>query len=318
MVAIRRYLTNIRLRLVSISLILLAGLICATSGCSPNPAQNSNSQSNSAASKTANEPVVSWAEGSLIIGDQTYKLNHAYATMENDPFTENEYTIRVLLSEQPIGQEILDDHTALTSMKTDAKNHAMEIEIDEQRKVKWIGIWGLGQVSGMEYPFEPVVFTEQMIEGRLFIAKAETVFDKKWQYDAKFKSSVRVDPLTSFLTASTGQPLVADGGEAGKAYLEYQAAIRTAKGPGDLDKFYSEPVLKDRNANPELKELAMEMEKGSVLEDIKIVGGFVAGDKATLSLEGNREGEGKLRGKVNMHRENGQWKIGAQAFRGGD
>lgn len=297
---------------------LAASMFCATFGCSQSTTQNGNAPNNNAVGKAANEPVVSWAEGNLIIGDQTYKLNHAYATLENDPFNENEYTIRVLLSEQPISQEALDDHTALMNLKKDAKNHAMEIDIDHERKVRWIGLWGHGQVSGTEYPFEPVVFNERMVEGRLFTAKPDTVFDKKWQYDAKFKSSVKVDPLTSFLTASTGQPIAADGGEPGKAYLEYQAAIRTAKGPGDLDRFYSEPVLKDRNANPELKELAMEMEKGSVLDDIKIVGGFVAGDKATLSLEGKQEDEGNLRGKVNMHRENGQWKIGAQAFRGGD
>jgi hypothetical protein len=300
--------------------VLAVGLMFATSACTRNaPVQNGNAQNSGTVSKNAaNEPAVNWAEGNLIIDGQTFKLNHAYASLDSDPFSENKYTIRVLLSEQPISKDVLDDHTALMNMKKDANSHAMEVDIDEQHKVTWIGLWGLGQVSGMDYPFEPAVFNNQLVEGRLFTAKAETVFDKKWQYDVKFKSSVRVDPYQSFVTASTGRPLAADGGEAGKAYLDYQAAIRTAKGPGDLDRFYSKPVLKDRNANPELKELAMEMEKGSLLEDIKIVGGFIDGEKATLSVEGKREGESNLRGKVNLHLEDGQWKIGAQAFRGGN
>lgn len=311
-----------RLRPLSIRALSLfaVALIWATSGCTRNaPVQNGNAQNNNALSKNAaNEPAVNWAEGSLIIDGQTFKLNHAYATLDSDPFSENKYTIRVLLSEQPISQDILDDHTALMNMKKDATNHAMEVDIDEQRKVTWIGLWGLGQVSGLEYPFEPAVFNDHLVEGRMFTAKEEMVFDKKWQYDVKFKSSVRADPYQSFVTASTGKALPEDGGEPGKAYLDYQAAIRTAKGSGDLDRFYSKPVLKDRNANPELKELALEMEKGSLLEDVKIVGGFIDGEKATLSIEGKRKGESNLRGKVNLHLEDGQWKIGAQAFRGGD
>ena len=295
--------------------LLLGAFICATAGCAQKTTENTNTTAKPAA---ASEPVVSWADGNLTIDGQTFKLNHAYATLENDPFDENEFTIRVLLSEQPISKDVLDDHTALTEMKKDAKNHALEIDIDQKQKVTWIGVWGLGQVSGMDYPFEPIVFTERMVEGRLFTAKAESGLDKKWQYDAKFKSSVRVDPIKSFVTASTGKPLPADGGEPARAYLEYQTAIRSAKSAGDLDRFYSKPVLKDRNANPEMKELAMEMEKGSLLEDMKIVGGFVDGDKATLSIEGKQEGEGNLRGKVNLHLEDGQWKIGAQSFRGGN
>jgi hypothetical protein len=320
MLVTHRDQNTIRSRPIWALTLFLGALICAISGCSQNKSvQNSNAQSNSAASKTAsNEPVVNWAEGNLIIDDKTYKLNHAYATMESDPFNENEYKIRVLLSEQPLGQDILEDHTALMNLQKDPKNHGLEIDIDEQRKVTWIGLWGLAQVSGSEYPFEPVVFNERMIEGRLFTAKAETVFDKKWQFDAKFKSSVRVDPNTSFVTASTGKPLAADGGEPGKAYLDYQTAIRSAKSSGELDKFYSKPLLKDRTADPELKELAWEMEKESVLQDIKIAGGFIDGEKATLSIEGKREGEPNLRGKVNLHLEEGQWKIGAQAFRSGD
>jgi hypothetical protein len=312
---------TLRLRPVSIRALTLLAVVlsCGTSACTRNTTvQNSNNQNNSTVSKTAANETVNWAEGNLIVDGQTFKLNHAYATMDRDPFSDNKYTIRVLVSEQPISQDIRDDHTALMDLKKEAKNHAMEIDIDEQLKVTWIGLWGLGQVSGLEYPFEPVVFNDQLVEGRLFTAKPETVFDKKWQYDVKVKSSVSVDPYQSFVTASTGRALAEDGGEPGKAYLDYQAAIRTAKGPGDLDRFYSKPVLKDRNANPELKELAMEMEKGSLLEELKIVGGFIAGEKATLSIEGKREGERNLRGKVNLHMEDGQWKIGAQAFRGGD
>src|SRR6185295_17054802 len=112
-------------------------IICATSACTQNrTTQNSNAQTgNTPGKNAANEPVVNWAEGNLIIDGKSFKLNHAYATMDRDAFDENKYTIRVLLSEQPISQDILDDHTALMNMKKDATNHAMEVDIDEQLKV---------------------------------------------------------------------------------------------------------------------------------------------------------------------------------------
>jgi hypothetical protein len=303
----------------------LALLACAVSACGQKSnaqnsnAQNSNTQNSNVQSNTGqNEPIVNWADGKLVIDGKEFKLSHAYATIEYDPFDEGEYKIRVLLSEQPVAQDILDDHTAFMNMKKDAKNHAIEIDIDKQRKVTWIGLWGLGQLSGLEYPFEPVVVNEKMVEGRLFTAKAEKLFEKQYQYDAKFKSTVRVDPIKSFVTASTGKPLAADGGEPGRAYLDYQTAIRTAKGSEALDKFYSKEALKQLNADPKLKDLVMEMQKGSQLEEIKIVNGLIDGDKATLSVEGKREGERNVRGKVNMHLEEGRWKVGAQAFKSGD
>src|SRR5687767_7313777 len=76
---------------------LLAGaFICATAGCAQRTTENTNTTAKTAA---ASEPVVSWAEGNLTIDGQTFKLTHAYATIEHDPFNENEFTIRVLLSE---------------------------------------------------------------------------------------------------------------------------------------------------------------------------------------------------------------------------
>jgi hypothetical protein len=300
-------------------LALFAGaLICATSACSQSKvAQDNSAQGNASRDKPAQpEPVVNWADGNLVTDNQTFKLNHAYATIELDPFDENEYTIRVMLSEQPISQEIMDDHTALMNMREGGSNHGLEIDIDHERKVTWIGVWGIGQVSGLEYPFEPAVFTDKMVEGRLFTTKPETTLGKKWQYDARFKSTVRTDPNRAFVTPPAGKPLAADGGEPGRAYLDYLAAVRAAKRPEDLDGFYSEAVLKELNANPEMKELVLEMEKGSDLEERKIVGGLIDGDKATLSIEAKGEGERNVRGKVNLHLEDGRWKLGAQAFKG--
>ncbi|HEX5736361.1 MAG TPA: hypothetical protein VF131_26255 [Blastocatellia bacterium] len=301
------------------ALALFAGaLICATSACSRNEvAQDNSAQGNAGPNKPAQpEPVVNWADGNLTIDNQTFKLSHAYATIEHDPFNESEYTIRVLLSEQPISQDTLDDQAALMSMKKGESNHALEIDIDHEQKVTWIGVWGLGQVSGLEYPFEPAVFTDKMVEGRLFLAKPETILDKKWQYDARFKSTVRKDPNLAFITAAEGKPLASDGGEPGRAYMDYLAAIPAAKAPGDLDGFFSRAVLKELNADPGMKELVLEMEKGSELEERRIVGGFIAGDKATISIEAKGDGGRDVKGKVNLHLEDGRWKIGAQAFKG--
>ena len=109
--------------------LVAAASICATAGCAQKPTENTNTTAKPAA---ASEPVVSWADGNLTIDGQAFKLNHAYATIENDPFDENEFTIRVLLSEQPISKDVLDDPTALMDMKKEA--NFFESKVTEYQK----------------------------------------------------------------------------------------------------------------------------------------------------------------------------------------
>jgi hypothetical protein len=50
------------------------------------------------------------------------------------------------------------------------------------------------------------------------------------------------------------------------------------------------------------------------LDDLQLAGGFIKDNSATLRFTGNGR-EGKATEVVNMHLENGQWKIGRREIR---
>ena len=46
----------------------------------------------------------------------------------------------------------------------------------------------------------------------------------------------------------------------------------------------------------------------------KVVGGFANDNQATLWLEGKQDGD-RIEGRINLHRENGAWKLGMESSR---
>ncbi len=110
-----------------------------------------------------------------------------------------------------------------------------------------------------------------------------------------------------------GTPLPAGGGEPGKAYAAYIAAlvkgdvegVKKALGEGGGWRF---AWLEDDNA----KARALEDEALHKPVKVTISGGWVDGDRAQLKVEGPGRFGGNFKGRVMMQREDGAWKVAEQ------
>lgn len=150
--------------------------------------------------------------------------------------------------------------------------------------------------------------------------------DKTYEFDITFKAELKNPDAP--VTAKTGKPLPAGGGEAGKAYLDRQSALNntrsfeeyyqvvsktTAAGSDDaefLERLRDVEERDPKNDTPEKKKKAVEdllkmfRQVSSTAKD-KITGGFLSNEKATLHIKDN-----ETEMHINMHLENGQWKVG--------
>ena len=138
------------------------------------------------------------------------------------------------------------------------------------------------------------------IAGRWVLAEPGDFFGETYDFDLVFDVAVTPPP---------GKPLAADGGEPGKAYRAWIAAV--AK--GDL------PVLRalvggDYNGwrlNSEdqgnVKEALKDLRDGTPLQ-ARILRGRIDGDSAVLWVEGKDRDDILRRGRVSMQRVEGAWR----------
>lgn len=138
------------------------------------------------------------------------------------------------------------------------------------------------------------------IAGRWVLADPGDFFGETYDFDLVFDVAVTPPP---------GTPLAADGGEPGKAYRAWTAAV--AK--GDL------PVLRalvggDYNGwrlNSEdqgnVKEALKDLRDGTPLQ-ARILRGRIDGDSAVLWVEGKDRDDILRRGRVSMQRVEGAWR----------
>lgn len=138
------------------------------------------------------------------------------------------------------------------------------------------------------------------VTGRWLLAEPGDFFGETYDFDLQFDAAVTPPP---------GKPLAADGGEPGKAYRAWTAAV--AK--GDL------PVLRalvggDYNAwrlNSEdqgnVKEALKDLRDGTPLQ-ARILRGRIDGDSAVLWVEGKDRDDILRRGRVSLQRVEGAWR----------
>ena len=119
-----------------------------------------------------------------------------------------------------------------------------------------------------------------------------------------------------------GQALAADGGEPGKAYRAYNAAMDK----GDRKAIFA--VLDESNRTTWTKAEGKDDLAGYLdyraekihwrLKDARVVSGFVRGDNAVLLVKGSSPVIDHIHGQVTMTRENGAWKISDEVYQTGE
>ena len=138
------------------------------------------------------------------------------------------------------------------------------------------------------------------VAGHWTLSEPDDFFGETYDFDLQFDVAVTPPP---------GKPLPADGGEPGKAYRAWTAAV--AK--GDL------PVLRqlvgrDYDAwriksedQDDVKSALKDLRDGSPV-GAKILGGRIDGDSAVLWVEGKDRDDILRRGRVQMQRADGGWR----------
>ena len=132
------------------------------------------------------------------------------------------------------------------------------------------------------------------------LAEPDDFFGETYDFDLVFDAAVAPPP---------GKPLPADGGEPGKAYRAWTAAV--AK--GDL------PVLRtlvggDYNGwriksddQDDVKAALKDLRDGTPVE-AKVLSGRIDGDNAVLWVEGKDRDDILRRGRVLLQRDGGGWR----------
>jgi hypothetical protein len=111
--------------------------------------------------------------------------------------------------------------------------------------------------------------------------------------------------------AHAGQP--AAGKSPGETYLAYRAAMLKAKSVENLLPWLSKEARAQieespKDERPMMFEFMQEMAGG--MSDVKVVNESVKGDTATVEVEAtDAAAKSKIRGKINMAREDGAWKV---------
>ena len=256
------------------------------------------------------------ASGSGTFYDEGAKvaLTGAYAYWTADPFDETKQITAVVFADKPIDAAALknasDRGEALGDQLRRQSATRITLNIDADGKVENVNVAAPG-VSGSQsgsgwYTITLKQNDTHRIEGTFRSNDENDKRDGRY-YDLAFALDLPGAP-------DLGTALPAGGGEPGKAYLGYLAALRK----GDVDalaktmtKARADEILAHRN-DAHFKEMFAFIQE-QALHEPKYVDGHAAADSATLTFAGKDSGGKTTTSTVTMARENGAWKVSKES-----
>ena len=283
------------------------------------------------------------ASGQLVIDGQAVKFNHAYARLtEFDLFDETKNVVKVWLTEKPVDEKVLVDDNAnnLLAMKKGGNGYVFTYNTTGPADRSQPSLWWVSQLAedakdaslmassdvfdeipGIERDYAR--YDKDAIEGRLFSSFPIQEQDRIYKVDLLFNAAmlpatVSNGPVTA---ANGGQALPADGGPPAKAYLTAIERMKSAKSFDDKMAVWLsvvpaadvEKIKRDLDSlSPQQRQLFIDV--FAPLDDLQLAGGFIKDNRATLRFTGTGR-EAKATEVVNMHLENGEWKIARREIR---
>ena len=225
-----------------------------------------------------------------------------------DPFDKGKQITRVVFADKAIDaaalKEIADRDDAIDTQLRGATRVDLNIEADGnvQNVNTHVGDTGGSQSGSGWYTLTLKQSDDKRIEGSF---RTNDEADKKsgHYYDLKFALDLPAAP-------APGAPLPANGGDAGKAYIAYLAALKK----GDIDvlaksmsRSRSTELLAHRS-DSNFKMMFGFIQSQALLGP-KYIKGEGKGDNATLTYEGKDSGGNAVTSEVSMLREGGAWKV---------
>ncbi|MBK5260696.1 MAG: hypothetical protein JJE51_13990 [Thermoanaerobaculia bacterium] len=261
------------------------------------------------------------ASGTLKLDGATIKLMHSIARTKPNSFDEKKTDVVVLLTNEPVTAEMLLDERKMFAAVESGTLRGLKVTIDSDEKpyhLQMLDPKASFQLSGSGFwNFDAYDFSDQHVTAKFYTTEMQEFMDKhKYSYDVTFAVPVLAIKAPEELTidASTGTKLPSGGGDAGKAYIAFDKASR-AGNFNEMKKYASKTREMPDVSPAELKEM-VEMMKAMRPAKVKVTGGFVAGDHATLSVDAeDPESKTKMRGTIEMAREDGGWKVLGETWR---
>lgn len=253
-----------------------------------------------ASAGAADEPSL---KGTFTFNGEAKSLPFVYVIPEAKGFYDDaDPTYKVLFVAREVPERELDEHIwdaaylELGITRTAEFDDAPKWQVYSQNIVADPDAGG--NVSGGTYPELELTSTgPDTFAGRVYTKAPLDFFGDTIAYDFTFSAPVS-DP-----DAPIGDPLPAGGGEPGKAYLAWVAALHA----GDLAKLKTMvPAEMAAQFDEEDAAEGLEFMQMMTPTDIKILGGSSDGATAILKVEGMMDGE-KVAGEVTLVKMDGHW-----------
>ena len=249
--------------------------------------------------------------GTITANGKTTSLKYAYALPKEDPFDKKKKATFLLATDQEVPVAALADEFEFMRWYEKANLHGFSVLIDADKQVVSGNVYDPGlkhngfSGTGMQ-KLELTTLTPTRVAGTVSIPKLEEFFGDKYQYSATFDVPVGAVKAPSITTAVLkGTPLPSGGGEPAKAYLAFDKAM-AAGDMAAVKRGVAAENAKEMNSD-DFKKMFPLMQAMRA-KNVKITGGAVNGDTATLLATGKDEG-GTSTGTITMVREGGAWKV---------
>ena len=244
--------------------------------------------------------------GVLIANGEEVKLPYVYVWVEEKGFhdpADPTWTILFVdreVEERKLGDPVWDAASVeigVTEMTDFEGKRKLEIYLQAITLSAKSG----GVLSGGTYPkFELEGLGTERISGRIYHTETQKFFDKSYSYDFTFSASLS-DPNAPF-----GDPLPADGGDPGRAYLKWVKTVHS----GSLDDLRgivpSEMATELDSISPAEAQEQFEFMQEMTPTGVQILSGSTDGEIAILKVEGMIEGE-KVTLEITMTRMGELW-----------
>lgn len=250
--------------------------------------------------------------GTLYNDGKAIALKHAYAYRMPDPFEKDKQITRIVFADKPIDAAALADASDRDSAIDDQLREATRVDLNleadgsVQNVNTHIGYSSGSQSGSGWYTLSLKHNDDKRVEGSF---RSNDEADKKSgkYYDLAFALDLPGAP-------DLGAALPANGGEQGKAYLAYLAALKK----GDIDamaKSMTKARADELLAHRDDKDFKMMFGfiQGQALREPKYVKGHAKGDRATLEYTGKDADGNAVTSTVSMLREGGAWKLEKEA-----
>ena len=253
--------------------------------------------------------------GTLYQEGKQIALPSAYAYRGPDPFDKAKTITTVVFADKPIdaaaANAAADRGEAVSDQMRQKDATRVELNLEDDGSVQNVNINAPGSSGSQSgsgwYTLKLVKNDAKRVEGTF---RSNDEADKKEGrfFDLKFALDIAGPP-------DLGAALPADGGDPGKAYRAYLAALKK----GDIDAL-AKTMTNERSAeliahrNDADFKMMFAFIQSSALQNPKFVKGNSKGDSATLEL-GGKDGDGNNATSIaTMQKEGGTWRMAKESM----